>query len=310
MVLTDTHTHLYATQLQPDLDEVIQRALDHGVERFFLPNIDKDSIGPMMDLVQRDPNRFFPMMGLHPCSVNAQYKEELKRVKTLLDKGGFCAVGEIGIDLYWDKTFVAEQTGAFATQVNWAKELGLPIVIHARESFDEIFAVVDQLNDDRLTGIFHCFTGTLEQAEKIIAYGGFKLGIGGVLTFKKAGLDKTLKDIDLRHLVLETDSPYLAPTPFRGKRNESSYLLHVAQKLADVHTDHFRGSGPGYHRKQSGNLQTIMEQASVLIIYTGGTIGMVESPTSKHLVPFDFENLKRQVPELNKFNIHLEGLLV
>ena len=234
MELTDTHTHLYAEQLAPDLDEVIQRAKDNRVQRFFLPNIDSTTIDSMLSLCDKDPDHFFPMMGLHPCSVQANYKEELATIEAALGKRSYCAIGEIGIDLYWDKTFLKEQTEAFALQVNWAKERQLPIVIHARESFEEIFSVLDELNDDRLTGIFHCFTGTVEQAEKVLSYGGFKMGIGGVLTFKKAGLDRVLENIPLEHLVLETDSPYLAPSPFRGKRNESSYLLYVAEKLALV----------------------------------------------------------------------------
>ena len=173
-------------------------------------------------------------MGLHPGSVDEKWEENLEIIRRNLFERKNCAVGEIGMALYWDKTFVNEQAEAFRRQVNWAKELNLPIVIHAREAFDEIFAIVDELNDERLTGVFHCFTGTLEQAKKIQNYGGFKLGIGGVLTYKKAGLDEILKDVDMSELILETDSPYLPPTPHRGKRNESAYLLHVAEKLADV----------------------------------------------------------------------------
>ena len=174
------------------------------------------------------------MTGLHPCSVKDNYKEELGHVKKQLDSGKYIAVGEIGIDLYWDKTTLGIQQEAFATQINWAKEMGLPIVIHTRDSFNEIFEVVDELNDDKLFGIFHCFNGTLKQAQKIIEYGGFKMGIGGVVTFKNAGVDKVVKQLDLKHLVLETDSPYLTPTPHRGKRNESAYTRIIADKLSDL----------------------------------------------------------------------------
>lgn len=234
MILTDTHTHLYANKLREDLDEVILRAEANGVDRFFLPNIDSSSIEAMLDLEARDPKRFFPMMGLHPCSVDANYKKELDLAEQWLNQRDFIAIGEIGIDLYWDKTYLKEQQEAFCIQVEWAKARNLPIIIHARDSFDEIFKLLDQLNDDRLRGVFHCFTGTLEQAQRVLAYGDFMLGIGGVLTFKKAGLDKVVSELNLSDLVLETDSPYLAPSPYRGKRNESSYLLHIAQKLADI----------------------------------------------------------------------------
>jgi len=235
MTLTDTHTHLYAEQLREDLDEVIERAERAGVKRFFLPNIDSSSIDAMLQLEQRDPQRFFPMMGLHPCSVKENFETELKLVETWLAKRKFVAVGEIGIDLYWDKSTLPQQQEAFRRQANWAKHYQIPIIIHARESFDEIFELMEEVNDDQLTGIFHCFTGTLEQAQTIIGYGGFKLGIGGVVTFKKAALDLVLKEIDVQHIVLETDSPYLAPTPYRGKRNESAYVLEVAQKVADIY---------------------------------------------------------------------------
>ncbi len=234
MQFVDTHTHLFSPAFDEDRTEIVQRAIKAGVETMLLPNIDVESIEPMYNLCAQFPQNCFPMMGLHPGSVDEKWEENLEVIRTNLFERKNCAVGEIGMDLYWDKTFVNEQAEAFRRQVNWAKELNLPIVIHAREAFDEIFAIVDELNDDRLTGVFHCFTGTLEQAKKIQNYGGFKLGIGGVLTYKKAGLDEILKDVDLSELILETDSPYLPPTPHRGKRNESAYLLHVAEKLADV----------------------------------------------------------------------------
>ena len=234
MQFVDTHTHLFSPAFDEDRTEIVQRAIKAGVETMLLPNIDVESIEPLYNLCAQFPQNCFPMMGLHPGSVDEKWEENLEVIRTNLFERKNCAVGEIGMDLYWDKTFVNEQAEAFRRQVNWAKELNLPIVIHAREAFDEIFAIVDELNDERLTGVFHCFTGTLEQAKKIQNYGGFKLGIGGVLTYKKAGLDEILKDVDLSELILETDSPYLPPTPHRGKRNESAYLLHIAEKLADV----------------------------------------------------------------------------
>jgi len=234
LILTDTHSHLYAEQFNEDIDQVMSRCLADGINRIFLPNIDESSINAMLSLEETYPNTCFPMMGLHPCSVNENFKEQLSVVKSWLNKREFVAIGEIGIDLYWDKTLLSQQKEAFRTQIEWAKELGIPIIIHARDSFDEIFEIVDELNDDRLSGIFHCFTGSLEQAEKIINFQNFWLGIGGVLTFKNSGLDKVIKEVDLKHLVLETDSPYLAPAPFRGKRNESSYLKLIALKLAEL----------------------------------------------------------------------------
>ncbi len=234
MHFVDTHTHLFSPSFDEDRTEIVQRAIKAGVKTMLLPNIDVESIEPMYNLCTQFSQNCFPMMGLHPGSVDEKWEENLAIIQKNLFERKNCAVGEIGMDLYWDKTFVNEQAEAFRRQVNWAKELNLPIVIHAREAFDEIFAIVDELNDERLTGVFHCFTGTLEQAKKIQNFGGFKLGIGGVLTYKKAGLDEILKDVDMSELILETDSPYLPPTPHRGKRNESAYLLHVAEKLADV----------------------------------------------------------------------------
>ena len=236
MILTDTHSHLYADEFDEDIDIVINNCLEKGIERLFLPNIDSSSIQPMIDLVKKYPKHCFPMMGLHPTSVKDNYQEELKIVEEWLDKQQFCAIGEIGIDLYWDKSTLAIQQDAFNTQINWAKERGLPFVIHCRDAFDEIFEILDELNDEKMRGIFHCFTGTIEQAQHIIDYGDFKIGIGGVVTFKNAGLDKVVEQLDLKHLVLETDSPYLAPTPYRGKRNESTYLYNIAHKLAEIYS--------------------------------------------------------------------------
>lgn len=233
MELIDTHTHLYLEQFDEDRDATIQRAKDEGVSQFLLPNIDSSTLPAMWELCNREP-ACKPMMGLHPCSVKENFAEELLVVEKELRTGKYVAVGEIGVDLYWDKTFLKEQQDALAQQVEWAKELDLPIVIHARESFEEIFQVLDTVNSDKLRGVFHCFTGTREQAAHILNYGEFYLGIGGVLTFKKGGLDKIIDALPLESLVLETDSPYLAPTPHRGKRNESAYIRIVAQKLADL----------------------------------------------------------------------------
>ena len=234
MMFIDTHTHLFVEQFNEDREEVVQRATDAGVEVMLLPNIDLESIPQMNELAAKYPNNCFPMMGLHPGSVDQNWKQTLQTIEKELFENKYIAVGEIGIDLYWSREFEEAQKEVFRQQVLWAKELGKPIVIHAREAFDEIFEIIDELNDESLTGIFHCFTGTLEQANHVIDYGGFKMGLGGVLTYKKSGLDKVIENVDLKHLVLETDSPYLPPMPYRGKRNESSYLLHIAEKLADV----------------------------------------------------------------------------
>lgn len=235
MILTDTHTHLYSSQFDEDRSEMIQSAIDKGISRLFLPNIDSTSIDGMLALEKEFPDNCFAMIGLHPCSVKDNYKEELALAEKHLNQRDFCAIGEIGIDLYWDKSTLAIQQDAFRTQINWAKERNLPFVIHCRDAFDEIFEIMDELNDDKMRGIFHCFTGTSDQANHIINYGGFKLGIGGVVTFKNAGLDKVVEQIDMKHLVLETDSPYLAPTLYRGKRNESSYLINIAERISDLH---------------------------------------------------------------------------
>ena len=232
-MLIDTHTHLYLNQFDADRDEVIQRANEHGVNKFYLPNVDSTTIDAMLELEAAYPQSCFAMMGLHPCSVKENYKEELDLVENWLDKRDFCAIGEIGIDLHWDTSTFEIQKDAFRTQIQWAKERELPIVIHSRKSTQECIDIVREAKDDRLGGIFHCFGGTVEEAKQIIDL-GFYLGIGGVLTFKKAGLDKTMEEISLDHVVLETDSPYLAPTPNRGKRNESGYVRLVAEKLAEI----------------------------------------------------------------------------
>lgn len=212
----------------------MQRCLDHKVERLFLPNVDVASIAKIDAMVKKYPGHCFAMAGLHPCDVKEDYELVLDEIcESIVDREIY-AIGEIGIDLHWDKTTLEIQQIAFSEQIKWAKDLNLPIVIHCREAFDEIFEILEKEKDDKLRGILHCFTGNLEQARKAIDL-GFYLGIGGVVTYKKAGLDEVLKDIPLANLVLETDSPYLAPVPFRGKPNESSYLVHIAEKLADIY---------------------------------------------------------------------------
>lgn len=233
MILTDTHTHLYYETDPAKLTELMQRSLDNQVSRLFLPNVDSKSISLVFGLAEQYPQHCFPMLGLHPCDVKEDFKEELAHIYKEANLRKIYAIGEIGIDLYWDKSTLSIQQEAFRTQIGWAKQMGLPIVIHCREAFDEIFEILDELKDDKLRGIFHCFTGDADQAEKVISL-GFYLGIGGVLTYKNSGLDKVVQNISLDHLVLETDSPYLTPVPFRGKQNESSYLVYVAQKLADL----------------------------------------------------------------------------
>lgn len=235
MHFVDTHTHLYQSVFKDDIDQVLKRAQDNGVTTFLLPNIDSDSIKPMCNLAHRYPESCFPMMGLHPTAVNDTYKDELKVIeKELLQNNDiYIAVGEIGIDLYWDKTYHENQINAFKYQINLAKELKLPIVIHARDSFDEIFSVLDEVNDHFLQGVFHSFSGTIEQAMQAMSY-DFFLGIGGIVTFKNAGLDKVVQHIPMEKVILETDSPYLTPAPNRGKRNESSNLRLIADKISEI----------------------------------------------------------------------------
>lgn len=232
MFLIDTHAHLYLSKFDDDRNEMIARAIDTGVQKMLLPNIDLATIDSMHALCDAFPNNCFPMMGLHPCDVKVDFEKTLNMMFDHFGKRKYVAVGETGIDMYWDKSTLDIQKEAFAVQIDWAKDLQLPIVIHARDSFDEIFEVLDRLNDDRLTGVFHCFTGTEEQARKIIDYEGFMMGLGGVLTYEKSGLDAAIKDIPMEYFVLETDSPFLAPKPHRGKRNESSFVPFIAQKLA------------------------------------------------------------------------------
>ncbi|APU10527.1 hydrolase TatD [Cellulophaga lytica] len=234
MIFTDTHTHLYSEAFDEDRAVAIQNAIDKGVERFFIPAIDSTYTSSMLSLEEAYPDNVFLMMGLHPTHVKDNYHVELMHIEEMLEQRKFYAVGEIGIDLFWDKTFLKEQQQAFKHQIQLAKKYKLPIVIHCRDAFDEVFEILEEEKGDDLRGIFHCFTGTLEQAKLAISY-NMKLGIGGVVTFKNGKIDKFLNEIDLKHIVLETDAPYLAPTPFRGKRNESAYLINVAEKLADIY---------------------------------------------------------------------------
>lgn len=234
MILTDTHTHLYSEEFATDRTEMIQRAIAAGVSRFFVPSIDSSYTHKMHDLETQFPDNIFLMMGLHPCYVKENYLEELAHVKTELSNNKFYAVGEIGIDLFWDKTFLKQQQHAFHYQIQLAKKHKLAINIHCRDAFDEVFEVLENEKSGDLFGIFHCFTGDFSQAKRAIDL-NMKLGIGGVATFKNGKIDQFLNEIDLKHIVLETDSPYLAPVPFRGKRNESSYVKLVAEKLAIIY---------------------------------------------------------------------------
>jgi TatD DNase family protein len=236
MKFIDTHTHLYLEQFSEDIDTVISNSISSGIDKLFLPNISSETTKDMLDLCEKYPKTCYSMMGLHPCDVKSESMEkELLHVEELLNKEKFIAVGEIGVDLYWDKSTLPLQKEAFIFQINLAKKHKLPIVIHTRDSFNEAIEIVESLNDENLSGVFHCFTGSVEDAKRITDLGNFYLGIGGVLTFKNSGVDKTIKEIDIQHLLLETDSPYLAPTPFRGKRNESKYILNIAEKLSEIH---------------------------------------------------------------------------
>ena len=234
MLLTDTHTHLYSSEFDPDRDEMIQKAISKGVSTFFIPSIDASYTQKMYDLEAQYPDNIFLMVGLHPCYVKENYLEELQHVATQLAQRKFAAIGEIGIDLYWDKTTIDIQKKAFRYQIQLAKQYKLPINIHCRDAFDEIFEVLELEKSEDLFGIFHCFSGNLEQALQAISY-NMKLGIGGVVTFKNGKIDQFLHQIALENIVLETDAPYLAPAPYRGKRNESSYVTLVAEKLSEIY---------------------------------------------------------------------------
>ena len=234
MNIIDTHTHLYLKQFKEDIDDVIARAKESGVQKFIFPAIDSSHFDSMHNLKNKYPDEIYLMSGLHPTDVKENYKDELDFVVNSLKTNNYVAIGEIGIDLYWDKSFLKQQQDAFKFQIRLAIKHDLPIVIHCREAFNEIFEILDIENCDDLRGVFHCFTGSLEQAQRAVDL-GFVLGIGGVVTFKNGGIDKFLNKIELKNIVLETDSPYLAPVPFRGKRNESSYIIYVIEKLSEIY---------------------------------------------------------------------------
>ena len=234
MNIIDTHTHLYLKQFNEDIDLVINRSKEIGVNKFILPAIDSSHFNEMHNLKDKYPNSIYLMSGLHPTDVKENYKDELNFVVNTLKTNNYVAIGEIGIDLYWEKSFLKQQKDAFKFQIKLAIQHDLPIVIHCREAFNEIFEILDKENSNKLRGVFHCFTGTLEEAQRAIDL-GFFLGVGGVVTFKNGGIDKFLHEIDLKNIVLETDSPYLAPVPFRGKRNESSYIIYVIEKLSEIY---------------------------------------------------------------------------
>lgn len=229
----DTHAHIYAKEFDVDRTDMLARAMDANVDKIYMPNIDHSSIDAMMEVELRNPHSCFSTMGLHPCSVKKDFEKELYIIEDWLRRRKFVAIGEIGTDLYWDKTFWEQQKEAFNIQVKWAIQYNLPVIIHCRESLDETITLVEELTDGKLRGIFHCFGGSIEQAKRIVTL-GFLLGIGGVVTFKKAAMDEVLPHIDEKHLVFETDSPYLAPVPYRGKRNEPSYIPLIASKVASI----------------------------------------------------------------------------
>ena len=233
MQFIDTHTHLYLPEFDTDRDEVVSRAIGSGISKMLLPNIDLQSVDLMLSAVNRYPGICYPMTGLHPTSVKSDYLSQLDNLEKLVAHHKFIAIGEIGIDLYWDKTFLKEQMISFRRQIAFAFDNGLPVVIHSRDAFPEVFSVLDEFKGKALKGVFHAFTGTLLDAERAIDM-GFKLGIGGIVTFKNSGLDKIVSEIGPDNLILETDSPYLAPVPYRGKRNESSYICIINRKLADI----------------------------------------------------------------------------
>ena len=235
MNFIDTHTHLFLKQFKDDIDDVIDIAIRSGITKMFLPNINSETTDSMLQLCEKYPENCFAMMGLHPCDVKKETMEkELLHVEEMLEKEKFISVGEIGLDLYWNKTTLEIQKMAFEFQIELAKKHKLPIVIHVRDSFLEAIEIVEKLNDENLSGVFHCFTGNVDDSKRITDLGNFYLGIGGVLTFKNSGVDKTIEKIDMKHLILETDSPYLAPTPYRGKRNESKYIVNIAEKLSEI----------------------------------------------------------------------------
>lgn len=233
MFLIDSHIHLYLNDFKTDRDKLIQEAQNQNIKKFLLPNIDLSTIEGLMSLCEKHPKTCYAMIGLHPCSVDKNYKQMLIKLKKIMNSRSFIAIGEVGIDLHWDKTFIKEQRDAFRTQIHWSKEQKIPIVIHCRNSFKEIYTILKEEADDSLNGVFHCFGGNLEEAKKIIDL-NFFIGIGGVLTFKNSGLDSVVQNIPLEKIILETDAPYLAPTPYRGKRNKPEFLTIIAKKLSEL----------------------------------------------------------------------------
>lgn len=233
MKIIDTHAHLYVEQFNDDIEAVIERAKNVGVCKILLPNIDTNSIESLINLAESDKNFFYPMMGMHPCSINENYNNDLETIFELFEKHNFIAVGEIGLDYYWSKNFVNEQKNAFIEQIRFALKKNLPIVVHCRDAFDDILDILEQEQNGSLKGVLHCFSGNYSQAKRLADI-GFKLGIGGVVTFKNGGLDKVIEQFDIENFIVETDSPYLAPAPFRGKRNESAYIEYVVTKLSEV----------------------------------------------------------------------------
>ena len=233
-MFVDTHSHIYSEEFSSDRSEVIVNALKSGVSKIILPNIDSSTIKPLLDLTASNTDLFIPLIGLHPTSVKEDFHKELEIIEYWLNKRKFSGIGEIGIDLYWDKTFINEQIEAFQIQIGWAKRAGIPVVIHVRDSFPEVIEVIEQEKEESLRGVFHSFTGTADQAAHVIEL-GFKIGVGGIVTFKNSGLDEVVQQIDLQHILLETDSPWLAPVPHRGRRNESAYITSIATKVALLH---------------------------------------------------------------------------
>ncbi len=232
-MIIDTHSHIYLPEFDADRDAMLMRAENEGINLILMPAVDEETYLAMLKTEENFPGKCFSMMGLHPCSIKEGYKQELKKVEGYFEKRRFVAVGETGLDFYWDKTFTKEQYESFQTQIEWAKHYNIPVVIHSRNSIDECISTIKENQQGDLKGVFHCFSGDKAQAKTIIDL-GFYLGIGGVVTFKNSGLDKVMTDIDMKHVVLETDAPYLAPVPFRGKRNECSYLKYVVEKLAEI----------------------------------------------------------------------------
>ena len=236
MNFIDTHTHLFASEFNEDIDIVVQNAINNGVSKMLLPNIDSTTTNNMLQLCNKYPQNCFPMIGLHPCSVKKDnIEKEILHVEEMLTKNNFIAIGEIGLDLYWDKSTLSYQKVAFESQIKLAKKYQLPIVIHVRDSFNEAIEIVERLNNENLSGVFHCFTGNIQEAERIINLENFFLGIGGVVTFKNGGINNIINQISLDNIILETDSPYLTPAPFRGKRNESKFLVNIAQKMSEIY---------------------------------------------------------------------------